>query len=89
MIIHGILLDIHALEEELIQFERKYGLRSEIFYTSYMRGEEPENENWMLDFGEWASIYKTWLIRQAEYRDKILSLQARKQNLSDLIRIAA
>ena len=89
MIVHSILLDIHALEEELIQFERKYGLRSEIFYTSYMRGEEPENENWMLDFGEWASIYKTWLIRQAEYRNEILSLQARKQNLSDLIRIAA
>ena len=54
-----------------------------------MRGEEPENENWMLDFGEWASIYKTWLIRQAEYRDEILSLQARNQNLSDIIRIAA
>ena len=89
MTVHGILLDIHALEEELIQFERKYGLRSEIFYTSYIRGEEPENENWMLDFGEWASIYKTWLIRQAEYRDEIQSLKARNQNLSELIRIAA
>lgn len=31
MNIHEILLDIHALEEELLGFERKYGVRSEIF----------------------------------------------------------
>jgi len=56
-----ILADIHALEEELLEFERKYGLRSETFYAAYMSGEEPENDAWVLDFSEWASIYKTWL----------------------------
>jgi hypothetical protein len=61
-------VDIPALEEELLVFERKYGIRSETFYPAYMSGEEPEDENWVLDFGEWASVYRTWLTRQAEYR---------------------
>ncbi len=67
---HEILADIHALEEELLSFERKYGVRSETFYSAYVSGEEPENEEWVLDFGEWASVYRTWLARQAEYRNE-------------------
>jgi hypothetical protein len=31
MTLHGILADIHALEERLPAFERKYGIRSETF----------------------------------------------------------
>jgi hypothetical protein len=57
-----ILADIHALEEELLEFERSYGLRSEIFYVAYRSGEEPEDESWVLDFSEWASVYRTWLM---------------------------
>ncbi len=34
MNLHEILTDIHALEEELLVFERKYGIRSEIFYAA-------------------------------------------------------
>ena len=64
---YEILIDIHALEEELLQFERKYSIRSEIFYAAYINGEEPEDDRWVLDFGEWASVYRTWLQRQAEY----------------------
>ncbi len=63
-----ILSDIHALEEELLNFERKYGIRSETFYAAYVSGEEPEDENWVLDFGEWASVYRTWLARQMDFR---------------------
>jgi hypothetical protein len=59
MTLHDILADIHSLEEELLEFERKYGLRSETFYAGYISGEEPENDNWSLDFGEWASVYQT------------------------------
>lgn len=62
-----ILADIHALEEELLAFERKYGIRSETFYAAYINGEEPESDNWVLDFSEWGSVYKTWLERQAQY----------------------
>ena len=60
-----LLADIHALEEDLLRFERKYGVRSEIFYAAYAGGEEPEDDSWVLDFTEWASVYRTWLGRQA------------------------
>lgn len=68
MYLLDILADIHALETELLFYERKYGIRSETFYAAFVSGEEPEDENWVLDFGEWASIYRTWLTRQTDYR---------------------
>ena len=86
---YDLLVDIHALEEELLAFERKYGIRSETFYAAYVTGEEPEDDSWVLDFGEWASVYRTWLARQAEYRDAIQQVQRRKPSLSGLIRVAA
>jgi hypothetical protein len=69
------LTDIHSLEEELLEFERKYGLRSETFYAAYRGGEEPQDDAWGLDFSEWASVYRTWLARQAEYRNEVQRLQ--------------
>jgi hypothetical protein len=89
MNIREILTDIHALEEELLQFERKYGIRSETLYVAYISGEEPEDDHWVLDFGEWASIYKTWLARQAEYRNEIQRIQHQSSSLTGLIREAA
>ena len=89
MDLREILADIHALEEELLEFERKYGVRSETFYTAYMSGEEPEDDRWVLDFGEWASVYRTWLARQAEYRNEVQQIQSQAPGLSGLIRVAA
>lgn len=83
-----ILADIHALEMELLDFERKYGVRSEIFYAAYVRGEEPEDDRWVLDFGEWASVYKTWLARQADYRNEIQRLYPQTPSLIGLVRVA-
>jgi len=34
MTLQEILSDIHSLEEDLLAFERKHGIRSEIFYAS-------------------------------------------------------
>lgn len=85
---NDILIDIHALEEELLEFERKYGIRSEIFYAAYMNGEEPEDDSWVLDFGEWASVYRTWLKRQAEYRNQFQLEQRNTSNPFELIRKA-
>jgi hypothetical protein len=82
-----ILADIHALEMELLDFERKYGVRSEIFYAAYVRGEEPEDDRWVLDFGEWASVYKTWLARQADYRNEIQRLYPQTPSLIGLVRV--
>jgi len=87
--IREILSDIHALEEELLNFERKYGVRSETFYAAYQSGEEPEDESWMLDFGEWASVYRTWLTRQAEYRNEVQRMQRQAPSLAGLIKVAA
>ena|ERR1700728_906900 len=84
-----LLADIHALESEMIGFERKYGIRSEIFYPAFVAGDEPENDAWVLDFGEWASVYRTWLTRQAEYRNEIERTQADKRSLAGLIHVSA
>lgn len=88
MTLQKILSDIHSLEEDLLAFERKYGIRSEIFYASYISGEEPEDDSWVLDFGEWASVYRTWLARQAEYRNEIQRQQANAPSLEGLIHVS-
>ena len=87
MNIQTILADIHALEQELLTFERKYGIRSETFYAAYISGEEPEDDNWVLDFGEWASVYKTWLLRQSEYRNEIQRYQPQSASLKGLVHV--
>ena len=87
MNIQTILTDIHALEQELLAFERKYGIRSETFYAAYAGGEEPEDDRWTLDFGEWASIYKTWLQRQADYRNEIQRRQNKPSSLKGLVHV--
>ena len=84
-----IWTDIHALEEELLELERRYGVRSEVFYAAYAAGEEPQDDTWVLDFGEWASIYRTWLARQAVYRDEIQRLQQNRASLEGLVRVGS
>jgi hypothetical protein len=79
---HDLLLDIHALEEDLLSFERKYGVRSDLFYAAYAQGEEPEDDAWMLDF-------KTWLSRLAEYRNAVQRRGSRVPTLRGLIQVAA
>ncbi len=87
MDLRGMLADIHALEEDLLRFERRYGVRSETFYAAYVTGEEPEDDSWVLDFGEWASVYQTWLRRQADYRNEVQRIQQKASSLEGLIRV--
>jgi len=47
MMLTDILQDIHALEDEIRDYERKYGVLSETFYESYMAGEEPPDDAWV------------------------------------------
>lgn len=88
MDLYDTLTDVHALETELLNFERKYGIRSETLYAAYIEGEEPEDDNWVLDFGEWASIYRTWLSRQAEYRNEIQRIRQSSSGLKGLIKVS-
>ena len=89
MDVREILTDIHALEEEKRAFERKYGIRSETFYAAYMNGEEPEESDWVLDWEEWASVYRILLVRQAEYRNEVHRLQRGANSLAGLIHVDA
>ncbi len=70
-----ILQDLHALEEDLWMYERKYGIRSQTFYQSYMQGDEPPDDAWVKDWNGWAATYEIWLRRQAQYSKAIESLQ--------------
>ena len=85
MTLDEILQDIHALEEDLLTYERKYGVLSEVFYESYINGEEPPDDAWVLDWNDWAGTYEIWLRRRDQYREIIQSLKERSQTLSSLI----
>jgi len=58
MTLNEIIQDIHALEEDILTFERKYGVLTETFYESYINGEEPEDDAWVLDWNDWAGAYE-------------------------------
>ncbi len=85
MTLQEIIVDIHALSEDLEAYERKYGVLSETFYESYMRGEEPGDDVWVLDWADWAGAYKMLLRRQEQYRRAIQVLRKRSETLACVI----
>ena len=85
MKLQEIIADIHALRDDLEDYERKYGVLSETFYESYLSGEEPDDDSWVLDWSDWAGAYKIWLRRQQQYRQTIQSLRIKSQSLMDVI----
>jgi hypothetical protein len=85
MTLQDIIVDIHALQEDLEVYERKYGVLSETFYESYMDGEEPGDDSWMLDWSDWAGAYKILLRRQEQYRRTIQALREQAPAIVDLI----
>ena len=85
MILQEIMADIHALNEDLEAYERKYGVLSETFYESYISGEEPEDDAWVLDWADWAGAYKILLRRREQYRRAIRSLREQSQTLTGVI----
>jgi hypothetical protein len=85
MTLEDILQDIHAMEQDLQSYERKYGVLSETFYTAYLNGEEPEDEAWVRDWSAWAGTYEIWLRRREQYRTTIQSLHNQAQPLAKLI----
>lgn len=44
MTIDEVVRDVHALEADLENYERKYGVLSETFYEAYSAGEEPADD---------------------------------------------
>ncbi|MEA1053274.1 hypothetical protein U5801_26230 [Lamprobacter modestohalophilus] len=58
MTLDDVLRDIHAMREDLLVFERKFGVPTEMFYEAYCNGEEPADSSWVLDWSEWAAAYQ-------------------------------
>jgi len=86
MTLQDILIDIHALNQDTETYERKYGVLSETFYESYINGEEPDDDSWVLDWADWAGAYQILLRRQKQYRRAIQSLQKQTPTLVNVIK---
>ena len=84
MTLREVIADIHALSQDLESYESKYGVLTETFYEAYTRGEEPE-EAWVLDWSDWAGVYKILLRRQEQYRRAIQALRGEDPNLTQVI----
>lgn len=76
MTLSEILQDIHALQEDLLNYERKYNILTETFYESYLQGDEPPDDSWVLDWNMWAGTYETWLDRKQRYQAAMKRLQS-------------
>lgn len=78
MTLDEILRDIHAMREDLLVFERKYGVPTEVFYEAYQQGEEPADSAWVLDWSQWAGTHEVLVERLAMYRDIVNQLLSNK-----------
>lgn len=65
MTLNEIIQDIHGLDAELAQLERRYGLLSADFYHLYKAGELEQSR----DFIQWVGYYEAKLAREARYRE--------------------
>ena len=68
MTLQEIIADIHGINTKLTDFEKKYGLLSDVFYEWYCSGEEPEDDSWVLDLSLWAGLYEAKLERERMFR---------------------
>lgn len=85
MTLDELLEDMHALEDEMRSYERKYGIRSETFYESYQAGEEPPDDAWVRDWTAWASAHELWLRRREQYAVALSSLRAQSPTTTAII----
>lgn len=85
MTLDDLLYDIQSLEQDLHTYERKYGVRTETFFESYSRGEEPAVDAWVLDWAAWASAYKIFVRLQQEYDNVIQRLRSENPTVADVI----
>lgn len=83
MTLEEIIADIHAMDQELQEYEDKYGLRSRYFYELYtsgkLRDEDPDESR---EYGDWAACYEIKMHREQLY-DKMI------QNTFQSLRVSA
>ncbi|MBI1765896.1 MAG: hypothetical protein HYR56_31200 [Acidobacteria bacterium] len=88
MRIAEVVRDIHALDADLENYERKYGVLSATFYEAYRAGEELADDAWVLDWSDWAGAYENWLQRRQQYQELMRNLIAHSP-LSEVFKRAA
>ena len=76
MMLSEMIEDIHVCEEDMLMYERKYGILTPTFYESFMQGDEPPNDAWVLDWNGWAATYEVWLRRREQYERFIKTVRA-------------
>lgn len=91
MTLNEILQTIHTLREDLLTFERKYGVPTEVFYRAYQQGEEPADQAWVLDWGQWAGCYESLQELLTHYETAVNQMLKENQvtDLSQLIQRTA
>jgi len=92
--IQELVKELHGLDRQLADFEHRYGVLSETFFTWFQSGEEPEDPDWVQDFALWAGTYQLKLRRQEKYRRLISEILTQRDvpaimNESHLIGIPA
>ena len=85
MTLDNILQDIHALEDEMRTYERKYGVLTETFYESFARGEEPPDNASVRDWMAWSSAYEIGQRRRAQYRTALQALAQQTASIAEMI----
>jgi hypothetical protein len=85
MTLQDIITDIHALTEDIEVYERKYGILSDTFYELYTSGIEPDDDNWVLDWSDWAGAYQILLRRQQQYHATIQALKTQQHSLINIV----
>ena len=69
-----LLRDMIQLEALLGSFEAKFGVKSQDFYATMMRGDLEEFDaldEYRMEFVEWFSLCKTWRSLDEKYRQLI------------------
>lgn len=80
MELQDIVQDLHALEERVRAYERKYGITSSDFYELYQAGLlDDEGFEKTQEFTHWASAYEIKLEREAAFeqfsRERVATLR--------------
>ncbi len=75
MTLEEIIADIHALNKELAEYERKYNLLTKNFYELYTNGELRDEEvEEIRDFSRWAGLYEIRLNRERLYEKTLATV---------------
>ena len=75
MTLYEVITDIHVLNEQMQEYEKKYGVLSKDFYALYINGELRDEEvEEIKDFSRWAGLYEIRLHREEVYEEMIRDL---------------